>query len=469
MMRLSRLPIRTRLTLWYLLLLFGVLALFGGALYLALHLALYRSTDDVLRTSAPLIVNAFEENADGALVGHADRSPELGSGKQGQSFWRVLDTQGIIVEQTGLEDFGSVPIMASSLAAARAGGETLTTLEADDGLVRLYTTPITRDGQVVGFLQSGLALDDVEQTLAVFRMVVLLAIPATLLLTALGGLFLAGRALRPVDAVTRAAASISARDLHQRLDLGLPDDEIGRLARTFNAMLDRLESAFTRQRRFTADASHELRTPLTIIEGTVSLALSRARDADYYRQVLSDVEDAVGRMSHLVNRMLTLARDDVQGVRLDLRTVNISELLSDLVDDMAPLAEAKGLQLRADIATGIRGTFDPDAITQIVLILVGNALQYTTHGSISLRGEIVRDAVRVEVLDTGPGISPEHLAHLFERFYRVDTSRGRDRGGAGLGLAIAKELALAHGGDVQVESRVGQGSCFTLVLPLLRR
>jgi heavy metal sensor kinase len=318
-------------------------------------------------------------------------------------------------------------------------------------------------------VQEGLSLDDVQQTLAAFRWTLALALPVTLALASVVGLFLASRALRPVDQITRAAQSISAQDLSRRLNLDLPDDELGRLARTFDAMIARLDEAFRRQRRFTADASHELRTPLTIIKGDLSLALARPRDADYYRQVLAEADEEVDHMSHLVERLLALARADAEGLPLHRQMVNLSDLLADLIEQTRPLAEAKGLPLTAQIAPGLIANVDPDAVTQVVLNLLENAIKYTPSGRVRLSAHLAgpdKREIRIAISDSGSGIPAEHLPHIFDRFYRVDRARSRELGGVGLGLSIARELARAHGGDVTVHSVSGEGSTFAVHLPL---
>jgi heavy metal sensor kinase len=361
-----------------------------------------------------------------------------------------------------------VPIDPAVLAVALSGQEVFQTVRVEDTLIRIYTASVVHGGQIVGVVQEGLSLDDVHQTLAAFRWTLALALPVTLALASVGGLFLASRALHPVDQITRAAQSISAHDLSQRLNLNLPDDELGRLARTFDAMIARLDEAFHRQRRFTADASHELRTPLTIIKGDLSLALARPRDAGYYRRVLAEMDEEVDGMGRLVERLLALARADAEGTSLQRQTTDLSALLADLVEQTRPLAEARALDLVAQIAPDLTATVDPDAVTQVVLNLLDNALKYTASGRVRLSAHPSRsgDKVQIAVSDSGPGIPAEHLPHIFDRFYRVDRARSREFGGAGLGLAIARDLVVAHGGEITVHSVPGEGSTFTVHLPV---
>ena len=462
-------PIRVRLTLWYVLLLTAVLAPFSAALYLALRITLYDNLDGILRSSATLVANSLEMDAQGHLSAGSGQSLLLSDAQAGEHFWRILDLSGQMVRQVGVHEMGVPPISPDVAGAAREGQDVIQSIDIGVDSVRTYTAPVVHENQVVGIVQVGVSLDDVRETLTAFRWIVMLALPVTLALASGGGLFLANRVLRPVEHITRAAKSISAHDLGQRLSLDLPDDELGRLARTFDAMIARLDDAFGRQRRFTADASHELRTPLTIIKGNLSLALSRPRDADYYHLVLTETDEEVVEMSRLVERLLTLARADADGVTIQRQTTDLSALLTDLVEQTRPLAEAKGLDLVSQIAPNLTASVDPDAVTQVVLNLLDNAIKFTPLGRVRLsahRAKSESGEIRIAIADSGPGIPAEHLPYVFERFYRVDRSRSRATGGTGLGLAIARQLVETHGGQISVESEVAQGTRFIFTLPV---
>jgi len=459
-------PIRVRLTLWYMLMLALVLALFGAVLYLTLRTSLYANLDGVLRSSTSLLANMLEVN-DGSLAVDLDKPLQWNDPKQGESFWRILDPAGRVVAHSVPNDLGSVPILPQAFETGRHGQEHLQTLYVQGEPIRVYTGAIQQGARLVAIVQAGVSLSDVNQTLSTFAWTILLALPLTVLFAGWGGLFLASRALRPVDQITRTAASISARDLSQRLSLDLPSDEIGRLARTFDAMLARLDEAFREQARFVADASHELRTPLTVMRGTISVALSRPRKASDYQQVLQEVEDETERMSRLVEQLLALARADTGHLSVQRQRVELSGLLADLADHASTLAEPKGLAVFAQIAQGLEANTDPDLLTQIVLNLLDNAIKYTPSGAIYLSAEAIESyLIQITVADTGPGIPQEHLARIFQRFYRVDTARSRDVGGAGLGLALAREYARLLGGDLTVASAPGDGATFTLTLPM---
>ena len=298
-------------------------------------------------------------------------------------------------------------------------------------------------------------------------MIIAIAYPLALVVAGLGGVFLAGRALSPIDRVTRVARKISAEDLSQRLNMRLPDDEVGRLASTFDEMIARLDEAFRRQRQFTADASHELRTPLTAIKGQTEVALQRDRDADTYREVLRKVNGEVDRMIRLIGSLLTLARADARQIPVSRESVDLGRLVTDAVEQIRPAAVDKAIALNVSSNGDIRLRADQDLILQLMLNLLDNSVKYTPRGgSIDLSCRAEGSQAEVTVADTGSGIPAEHLPHIFDRFYRVDKARTRAEGGAGLGLSISRWIAEAHGGTLRVESTPGRGSKFTLSLPV---
>jgi len=268
-----------------------------------------------------------------------------------------------------------------------------------------------------------------------------------------------GRVISPVDKVTSLARRISAENLGQRLNLRLPDDEVGRLARTF-------DDAFRRQRQFTADASHELRTPLTVMKGQVEVALQKERSNTEYREVLEAVNLEVDRLIGLAGSLLTLARADAGEIPLTLEAVDLGELVSGTVEHMRPFAAKKNIGI--EVTTGPAATVQVDEalILQLILNLLDNAVKYTPEGGRVTVGWDRSTRVELWVEDTGIGIPEEHIPHVMDRFYRVDDSRGRSEGGVGLGLAISRWIDEAHGGSLHVESNSGQGSTFTAALPI---
>ncbi len=265
--------------------------------------------------------------------------------------------------------------------------------------------------------------------------------------------------------IDRAVGHLRGRD-QQAIDLALPEHaQVGRLARTFDAMLARLDDAFRRERQFTADASHELRTPLTVMRGEIDVALNRTRSKEEYARVLRELGTDVDRLTQMANDLLTLARADASKLPLQLGAVRAARLLQAVAEEMRPLADERGVTLieRADETLTVWA--DEDKLLHVLFNLVENALKFTPrNGAITLSATRDNHRAVIAVADTGIGVATEHLPHLFERFYRVDEAHSSRGGGAGLGLAIAHALVVAQGGTIAAHSVVGQGTTFTIRL-----
>jgi heavy metal sensor kinase len=290
--------------------------------------------------------------------------------------------------------------------------------------------------------------------------------PLVLLIATAGGYLLAGRALAPVDAITTLASEVSAGDLHARLDLDLPDDELGRLARTFDAMLERIETSFERQRRFTSDAAHELRTPLATMRSQIDIILARSRAAGDYREAFQELDVDVERMTKLVAALLTLARSDSGQLPLERAPTDLAAIIAAVLGPYDQTARGAGLSL-IDQSSSTECAVDRDLIIRLLINLLDNAIAHTPPGGRISVGCGVRDGrARLWVEDTGTGIPPEHQPHVFDRFYRVDPGRARAHGGTGLGLSIAQAIVEAHGGTISLESTPGMGTRVEAMFPV---
>jgi heavy metal sensor kinase len=345
--------------------------------------------------------------------------------------------------------------------------------------VRLLTYPVMEGGRVVQLVRVAISLEGVNTALRNFLLAAAALLPVGTLLAGTGGYLLARRALRPVDQMIQAARRIEAANLSERVADPGADDELGRLARTLNEMLDRLEGAFGEVRRFTADASHELRTPLTILKGEVEVALRAARDPAEYRKVLESSLEEVNRMARMVENLLTLSRADAGQLTLDRKPVDLGLVLARVVARGRGLGEPRGVAV--SLAEGPPATVlaDAERLEQAFFNLVDNGVKYTPAGGrVAVCWRLApaqaadggrrpaADLVAVEVRDTGIGIGAADRDLVFGRFYRADRARSRAEGGSGLGLAIVKSILEAHGGSVAVESSLGHGSTFTITLPL---
>ena len=459
--RLPEVPmsIRLRLTLLYSAILALTLILFGVALYNVVARVTLSAAGDTLKAEASDVAAALHGR--GALLA---QSPPIGT----EDFIQIrrLPDGMVIGQSPNLQESGeTLPLDPSVVTQILAGPP-----EPSPAVVRvggqqllLYNTGFTLRGQVVGILQVASPLRSIDRPLAIVRRVLLIGGGFVTLLAFGVGWLLAGAALRPINRITQTAQAIGeARDFGQRVAYSGPPDEVGRLATTFNAMLARLQEAYQAQRRFVADASHELRTPLTTIRGNLGLLQREPpiHEADRVA-VLADLVAESERMSRLVGDLLTLARADA-GRPLRHEAVPVAPLLADVARRLA--ASHPGRPIHYAGGDGVAVVGDPDALMQVLLILLDNALKFTPpNGAIRVTTTATAGHVAIAVQDTGPGISPEALPHIFERFYQGDTARAGT--GTGLGLAIARALVEALHGTISVESEAGRGSTFIVTLP----
>jgi heavy metal sensor kinase len=309
-------------------------------------------------------------------------------------------------------------------------------------------------------------LDSIAADLRLMRGVLFLATPLLLALAGLGGYVVAGRSLAPLGWMAEQARRISGSNLDTRLEIGRAAEELETLAGSFNELLARLVQTFASMRRFVADASHELRTPIAVIRGEAEVALSQERTAAVYRETLAVILDESRRISRLVDDLLNLARADAGNVQLQVREFYFGDLLRDCCRSVQALAAARGIAVECRSPEDVPYRGDEELLHRLVMNLLDNAIRHTPPGG---RAEVSLEArdgeLRMAVSDTGTGIAPEALPHLFDRFYRGDQARSRQDGGFGLGLAIVKWVAESHGGSAGVSSQPGAGSTFTVTLP----
>jgi len=452
-------PLRARLTLWYVLLLGLTLLLFSGSLYLRMQRSLLAQVDSALQAAVAQAVTTIDEE---------DGRPRFQETEHGQDVERRLSQTGFAVRLVALDGtvwqgFGGDVSLPVQLPLA--GG--YVTAAGSDGGWRLYTQPlIGDDDRRTGWIQATQSLSQVQQAMTSLRSQALLGLPFVLLLAGGSGFWLANRALRPIDRMTRTAAAIGAHELDRRIGYRGPADEVGRLATTLDQMLERLAAAFARERRFIADASHELRTPLTALKGRIGVTLDRTRPVEEYEIVLRDLAREVDRLIRLSADLLLLARLDQGGLPWQPDRLTLRDLLAAIVEQLRPLATAKRMTLVLESGPDLIVEGAADHLIRLFLNLVDNAIKYTPPGGqVRLRADATGTVARVTISDTGPGIAPEQLPHIFERFYRVAVDRSRDVGGAGLGMAIAYEIARWHRGTIKVESAVGHGTIVTVRLP----
>lgn len=309
--------------------------------------------------------------------------------------------------------------------------------------------------------------NDIESTLAILKKILLAAVPLTLAFSGLGGVYLSIRALRPVEAIADTADRIGASDLKKRIEVRTKD-ELGHLAMTLNRMIERLDKAFERQKQFTSDASHELRAPLAIIQAEASLCLQKERKPEDYQKSLEIIALEAEQMTLLINQLLMLARGDSGKDTVKFDKICITEFVNEICSDVEILCNEKDIRLVCETDGTLFVMGDSKSLRRLMLNLLENAMKYTASGgTILVSAEKERNVAVISVSDTGMGIPEEDLPYIFERFYRVDKARTRDRSGSGLGLSICRQIAHMHEASLDVDSSLNKGTVFYLRLPLL--
>jgi heavy metal sensor kinase len=431
-----------RLTTLFVLLTAVVLAVFAGSLYLWVRDWHSRMLDNDLAVQSRLFEDRFLEEHEETRRGiHADLVPLL------EDFLVASGARGEVVAADGKRIFASKGFPGSA-AGFRLRESTVKNTAGESFTVRLALSEEPFQ----------LALRQLEIYFALF-------VPPVLALAGVLGYLFVRRALAPVGRIRRQAERISRANVSERVPLPAESGEFRDLARTFNEMLDRLDSAFQDLHNFAADAAHELRTPLATLRAEIDTAIQQPRSAEEYEQMLLSLAEEVARMNRIVSDLFTLARIDMRQYALHKERVELRALLDEAREVWQASAEEGGLEIVRE-GPPIEVAGDPVALRRVFMNLIENAIKYNRQGGkIHLSTEELPGKARVRVRDTGMGIAPEDLPRLFKRFYRVDKARSRDSGGAGLGLAICKSFVEAHGGKISVESTPGVGTTFTIEFP----
>jgi heavy metal sensor kinase len=457
--------IRARLTLWYAAALAVTIAAVAAGEYLFFSRALYRRMDDSLLSNARVLSQLLEaERAEGETPAEAATSVITESALAEQAV-AILDPEGkVLASRAG-------PAGVQLPGAGRAGPPghvLLSTVESEGARLRLvaHGTQLSNGERYTILL--GHRLGPLEADLGLIRRAALLAIVNAVAGAGLGGWVLAGRTLAPVLAMCEQARQIGAGALGKRLDLGNPRDELGTLARTFNDLLDRLALSFDRQRQFMADASHELRTPLSVVRTAATMTLEKQQRAEAeYREALHLVAEESRRLSRLVEDMMTLARADAGHHPLRPRRFCLAELLFDVARSASLLGRPRGIAVSFAYDGEVPIFGDEDLVRRMLVNVVENAVAHNPEGTpVVLRLDPSSEASwDVTILDRGPGIPGDEQERVFDRFHRVERAGETVRPGAGLGLAIARWIAEAHGGSIQLVSSDAAGTTFVVTLP----
>lgn len=467
-MRLWPRTLRARLTLWYTAFFSGMLVVLGIAALILLDHGLRDNIDASLKSVAQAIADSSRRHSSLGTPLDDLLDSMLPPGLT-ERFFSLLDPFGRPDPRLAPRSRLQLPLSVEALRNAERGQETYQTLlmpGVSSSPVRMLTLPVIDRGRIIHLVQVAMPLESAEAARSRFLLILLSLAPLALGGVAAGGWFLAGRTLAPVDRIVETARKIEAEDLSQRIETGESNDELGRLARVLNDMLMRLENSFTAVRHFSADAAHELRTPLTILKGEIEVALRAPRPDEEYQRVLRSCLEEVDRLSTLVQDLLFLARSDSGNLEVGKTPINLNDVVADVAPSLQALAETTGVRFAVASAAPAWIEGNTSMLFRLLFNLGENAIKYTPAGG---KVEIIlrqnAQSATLEVRDTGPGIPPKEQEQIFDRFYRGDPARSR--GGAGLGLALARSIALLHHGHISVESTEGQGSCFRVILPLM--
>ena len=461
--------IRLKLTLWYIIILGIILTSFSTFLYLTLSRSLYKGIDVKIKSIAEVIGSSSTNPFSQYSFSNIDRMLKDSFGwKPVTKFFQVLDKSGRIGRKSDNLQHFQLPMSIRAFKNASQGKVTFETTKALGKYpLRMVTMPVIRRRHIISIVQVATSLEEVEEALKTLLLILWITVPSALVVASLGGLFLANKALKPVDEITKTARMITSKSLNQRIKLRKTKDEIGRLAETFNDMISRLGRSFKQIRQFSADASHELRTPLTILKGEIEVGLRRRRRPEDYRKILNSNLEEVDHMSQIVDDLLFLSKADMGEVHLQKHRINLTKLVSEVDAQAKMIAKAKDIRVHINSDTDAVVIGDRLRLRELLLNLVDNGVKYTPEGG-EMTISVERDdgRVKLRVMDNGIGIAPEDQSHIFDRFFRVDKARSREAGGSGLGLSICKWIVEAHGGEISVESQVDNGSIFIVTLPL---
>jgi heavy metal sensor kinase len=459
-----------------LILMAGLLLVFSVLVYVGGDALLHRFVDGRLLGLAETLAKIVEQHPniiessgeDRSLAAEVNRSEKEQHELQDVTHsLRVFSLDGRLIWK-GPNEVAQQPVPINVLEQVRLGNPVFETTESADGRpVRQLFIPIPRHGPVRYVLQAEASLLLYRETLKGLVILLTLGSGTILLVAWVGSGWLAKQVLTPIEVLSTSAETMSEADRGKRLTLDSPYQEFRRLTQAFNSVMDRFQRSGEIQRSFCDIAAHEMKTPLTILQGNLEVALLKARTSEEYREALINNLEQVGRLIALTRSLLTLAKFTSGKPPVHLVPLALEPMIQDMVDELTLLADDRRITLSFESQSVSPVLGDAQWLKQALINLLDNALHYTpSGGAVTVRLQEVGGGVAVAVEDTGHGIEPEHLPHLFERFYRTDWARAKDSGGTGLGLPIVKEIAEAHGGSISVTSQVDKGSIFTLRLPV---
>jgi heavy metal sensor kinase len=457
-----KLPLRARITAWYFAVLVVAFASFAWISDLGFRRSIEQTVNDALRANLESVQSVLVRTAPKGAAEVRAELYELAGLWAGAALLEVSDASGKII-------FQSRPFAKPyrSLPPVQGTEVTFLTTNLDFLQYRVAMRTVEAGGQSFR-VRAAIPTEPFDLALDRFRLILKETLPFLVVLASLAGYWLSGRALASVNEIIKTARGIGVQNLSGRLAVPPANDELRRLSETLNDMLGRIEASVKRITQFTADASHDLRTPVALMRANAELALRRSRTEQEYRETLSRILTTSEETTHLIENLLTLARADAGAAELQFRNMDLAPHVEKIAEEAGILGASKGIQVVSELPAGsVLVSGDCAAIERLLLIVVENAVKYTpVGGKIQMNLSNGSGSARIEIRDSGIGISEKDLPHIFERFYRADQARSREPGGSGLGLAIAQWIVELHGGMIEAQSSLGSGSVFRITLPV---
>ncbi len=466
--------IKRRLTILYVISAFGILLISTVFLYWVLTTRLAKEDGQFLAAKIDLLREILAEAPNNKEILEEEIKWETAPFRLAKYYARILGSDGSVVIETGrMDSVAPIDIFPPPAALGKTPSKAMSG-KSPTGHNLLLMTALAKVGNAGGqtrVLQLALDISHEDELISDYRSRLLIVLLAGIVLSAALGIFVAEKGLKPVVKITRTIKHISAHQLHRRLGQKDWPLELNDLAGAFDGMLDRLEDSFNRLSQFSADLAHELRTPINNLIGETEVALSRERTPGEYREVMESSLEEYSRLSHVLESLLFLARAESSEAHPDKKKLDPRAEIESVMEFYEAIADEEGVtiayQEKPEPGKKILVNADPTLLRQAVSNLISNALRYTSNG-----GHIEIEANRgtdgstlVSVIDDGTGIDREHLPRIFDRFYRVDSSRSENKTGSGLGLAIVKSIMQLHGGTASVASEPGKGTTVTLNFP----
>ncbi|MBF0330379.1 MAG: HAMP domain-containing protein [Candidatus Omnitrophica bacterium] len=485
--------IRFKIISWNIALLTLAFLVCGILAYHSFKFNLYRNMDDLLMSRAVGVTESIdtyweterqEALNDGVRTGAFSKINNINFVKIAQHWVenrssdpqllnmiiQIFDSYGkMIVSSAEVPDWShSLSLPAETINPKSGRFENITlSLNSDKPIdVRTFTIPIREDNKVAYTVRLMTPMSDVDRQLSWLRMILFGFLPLIIFLIGIAGAFLARVSLHPIDQMTTDINRITSHNLHDRIDVPRSNDEIQRLAETFNSMLIRIDEHLIAQQKFIQDLSHEIKTPLTIIRGSLEVALKKERSAERYEALLKDTLEQVANITRIVESLLILARFENHDVALQVTLINLNELIRTALAEIQPLCDAKGILTEYIENDAVELEGDALQLRSALLNLLDNAVKYTPAGhTITVMVRQASGGAKIEIKDTGIGIDAASLPHIFERFYRAEHAGIKERG-FGIGLSLVRSVIIAHEGHIDVTSRLNEGTTFSVSLPL---